>query len=326
MANLKHKILSMAKTDLVDIEKALRDNLGTYLDLVDEAARHILFSGGKRLRPLLCVLSARICGYTGTYDKTFSTIFEYLHAATLLHDDLVDSATLRRGKPVANAVFGNTMAVLVGDFLFSRSLSIALGANRLKIMRVIAAITENLTQGELHQLIRKGNIDLTEEEYMEIIHRKTAALISGACRAGALLAEASEKKEAALSNYGFHLGLAFQITDDLLDYTADTETLGKSVGADLKEGKLTLPVIHVLNKADARDRSLLIEIINNEEVTPQDFDTFAGLLKRYGGIDYAGKMAEKHIAEAVEAVSIFNDSEAKKLLLLLADYAASRES
>ena len=252
MSNIKHRILALVKDDLKEIETALKENLNPHLDLVSKIAGHILFSGGKRLRPLLMVLSARICGYDGDYDKTFSTIFEYLHAATLLHDDLVDQATLRRGKPVAHSIWDNATTVLVGDFLLARALSIASETELPNVIRIVAEITENMSQGEIHQLMRKGSLDLTEKEYMEIIRRKTAVLFQGACRVSALIAGAPNEKEIALSDYGFNLGIAFQMVDDLLDYTLDTGVLGKEVGADLKEGKLTLPVIYSLKAADAK--------------------------------------------------------------------------
>jgi octaprenyl-diphosphate synthase len=232
MSDLKNKILSMASEDLAEIEYALKQNLSPYLDLVSEVASHILFSGGKRLRPLLMILSARICGYKGDMDKTYSTIFEYLHAATLLHDDLVDGATLRRGKPVAHSIWGNSITVLTGDFLLARSLSISAETGLLKVIQIMTKITENMSQGEIHQLIRMGSLDLTEDEYMEIIRRKTAVLMQGACWTGALIATASEREEKALSEYGFNLGIAFQMADDLLDYTSDTSILGKEVGTD----------------------------------------------------------------------------------------------
>jgi octaprenyl-diphosphate synthase len=219
MSDLKHKILALVKDDLAAIETALEENLNPHLDLVSQIARHILFSGGKRLRPLLMVLSARICGYNGNYDKTFSTIFEYLHAATLLHDDLVDQATLRRGNPVAHSIWGNATAVLVGDFLLARSLSIAAETELPDVIRIVAEITENMSQGEIHQLMKKGSLDFTEKEYMEVIRRKTAVLFQGTCRVSALISGAPKEKETALSDYGFNLGIAFQMVDDLLDYT-----------------------------------------------------------------------------------------------------------
>lgn len=324
MNDLKHKILMQVKNDLEEIEVALQQNLNPYLDLVSQIAGHILFSGGKRLRPLLMVLSARVCGYKGDYDKTFSTIFEYLHAATLLHDDLVDEATLRRGKPVANSIWGNAAAVLVGDFLLARSLAIAAKTNRPQIITVVSGITENMSQGEIHQMMKKGSLDLTEAEYMEIIKRKTAVLFQGTCRAGALIADVSLQKETALSDYGFNLGIAFQMVDDLLDYTLDTVTLGKEVGADLKEGKLTLPVIYSLKSADEKDRTLMENIIKNKNFSVNDFKTLIKMIEKYGGRSYTQTLATEYVQNAKEALAVFEDSKPKEVLLMIADYTLSR--
>ncbi len=326
MNDPKHTALAFVQGDLEEIEKELERNLTPYLDVVKEAASHILFSGGKRLRPMLMVLSARICDYSGKYDKTFSIIFEYLHAASLLHDDLVDQATLRRGKPVANLIYGNSIAVLVGDFLLARGCSIAAKTGYMDIIRVIVEITENMSQGEIHQLINKGRLDLSEKEYMDVIRRKTAVLIEGACRTGAMLSNGSKEKENALADYGLNIGLAFQMADDLLDYTSDTKALGKEIGADLKEGKLTLPVVYALQKADSKDCTLMEDIIKNESFSIHDFETFKKLLVKYDGIDYTKRLATEHITKAKEAISIFKKSETKELLITLADYALSRKS
>jgi len=324
MNDLKHKILIHVKHDLEEIEVALEQNLNPYLDLVSQIAGHILFSGGKRLRPLLMVLSARICGYDGDYDKIFSTIFEYLHAATLLHDDLVDEATLRRGKPVANSIWGNATTVLVGDFLLARSLAIAAETKQPDVIKVVSGITENMSQGEIHQLMRKGNLDLTEAEYMEIIKRKTAVLFQGTCRAGALIANVSLTKETALSDYGFNLGIAFQMVDDLLDYTLDTVTLGKEVGADLKEGKLTLPVIYSLKSADEKDRTRMENIIKNKNFSVNDFKTLIKMIDKYGGRSYTQNLATEYVRNAKEALAVFEHSNTKEVLLMIADYTLSR--
>ena len=324
MNDLKHKILMQVKNDLEEIEFALQQNLNPYLDLVSQIAGHILFSGGKRLRPLLMVLSARICGYKGDYDKVFSTIFEYLHAATLLHDDLVDEATLRRGKPVANSIWGNAAAVLVGDFLLARSLAIAAETKRPDVITVVSGITENMSQGEIHQLMRKGSLDLTEAEYMEIIKRKTAVLFQGTCRSGALIANVPLLKETALSNYGFNLGIAFQMVDDLLDYTLDTVTIGKEVGADLKEGKLTLPVIYSLKSADEKDRTRMENIIKNKNFSVNDFKTLIRMIDKYGGQLYTQNLATEYVQNAKEALAVFQNSKTKEVLLMIADYTLSR--
>ena len=325
MSDLKNRIMASVNEDLEAIEVALRDNLKPHLDIVSEVAGHILFSGGKRLRPLLMVLSARLCDYQGGYDKTFSTIFEYLHAATLLHDDLVDGASFRRGKPVANTLWGNSTAVLVGDFLLARGLSIAAATKSPAIIQVIAEITENMSQGEIHQLSRKGALDLTEAEYMDIIRRKTAVLFQGACRISAILAGAAGEKESALSDFGFHIGMAFQMADDLLDYTADSRALGKLVGADLREGKLTLPVIFSLKQAMPTDRTQMRTIIQNENFSEEDFAWLVEMLKRCGGIAYTEKLAADHVAKAKRSLALFDASPTRNVLLDIADYAMVRK-
>jgi len=324
MNDLKQKILAAVEDDLDDIEKALSDNLNPYLDLVSEVAGHILFSGGKRLRPLLMVLSARMCGYNGNYEKTFSTALEYLHTATLLHDDLVDEATLRRGKPVAHSTWGNAITVLVGDYLLARALSISAATGRLRIIQILAKLTENMSQGEVHQLMRKGDISLTEDEYMEIIRHKTAVLFEAACRVSAIIADAPRQKEKALAEYGYNLGIAFQMADDLFDYTLQTSAFGKEVGADLREGKLTLPVIYALKQAQSGDRNLMIKIIKDKDFSAEDFKTLMDFLENYGGFSYTEKTAASYIDIAQNALSVFEPSQAKETMLDIADYALTR--
>ncbi len=325
MSDLKARILARVSRDFEAIEAALARNLDPQLDLVKKIAGYILFSGGKRLRPLLNVLSARLFGCEGGSVYRFSTIFEYLHAATLLHDDLVDEGALRRGKPAAHRVWDNPTAVLVGDFLLARSLSTAADTEKPRLIAIMASITENMSQGEIHQLHRKGALDLAEEEYMEIIRRKTAVLLQGACQAGAVIAGAPEEKEAALSVYGHNLGIAFQMADDLLDYTSDTETLGKAVGADLREGKLTLPVIHALTRADAPDRARMEAIIANRDFSLRDFRALMERLRRYNGITYTRKRAEQHVSDAKSALTVFDASETRDILMDVADYALARK-
>jgi octaprenyl-diphosphate synthase len=324
VSDLKRRILETVESDLAAIEKALTDNLNPHLDLVREVAGHIIFSGGKRLRPLLMVLSARICGYTGDYDKTFSTALEYLHAATLLHDDLVDGAALRRGKPAAHLKFGNSIAVLVGDFLLARALSISAATGRVKVVGILAELTENMSQGEVHQLMRKGDIGLSEDEYLEVIRRKTAVLFEAACRVSAVLADAPEDKESALAEYGFNLGMAFQMADDLFDYLLETPQLGKEIGADLREGKMTLPVIHALRNARSADRTWMSGVIQNKDFSSEDFQKLVGLLTGYGAFRYTEKAAAMFIEKAKAALEAFGPSETRQTMLDIADYTLQR--
>lgn len=324
-ARLKAQILAGVKDDLVAVEAELAKHLHPQFDRVAMVAGHILFSGGKRLRPLLMILSARLCGYRGDHDAGYATAFEYLHAATLLHDDLVDGGTLRRGKPAAHTVYGNETAVLTGDFLLARALAVAATTGNLDIVRTIVDITEQMSQGEIDQLDKKGSLAITEAEYLEIIRCKTAVLFQGACRVGALIADADPAALEGLSKYGYHLGMAFQMTDDLLDYTADVEILGKKTGADLKEGKLTLPVIYALSRADKPDRLRMETIISNKQFSAGDFKTLIQLLQQYGGIAYTWRRAASNISRAKDALSVFPAGPTRETLLAVAEYALVRK-
>jgi octaprenyl-diphosphate synthase len=324
VSDLKRKILAAVQADLEAIETALEKNLNPHLDLVREVAGHILFSGGKRLRPLLMVLSARVCGYGGTYDKTFATALEYLHAATLLHDDLVDGAALRRGKPAAHLKWGNPIAVLVGDFLLARALTVSAATGSVRIVQILAELTEQMSQGEVHQLMRRGDIGLAEEEYLEVIRRKTAVLFEAACRVSAVLADAPREKEHALARFGFNLGMAFQVADDLFDYTLETPQLGKQVGADLREGKLTLPVIQALRQVRPAEREWMVSVIRNPDFSTEDFRRLVELLKSCGADRYAEQAAESFIAIAKRELTVFPPSETLETLMDIADYALHR--
>jgi octaprenyl-diphosphate synthase len=326
VSDLKRKILDAVKGDLEEIENELTANLNPHIDLVREVAGHILFGGGKRLRPLVMVLCGRLCGYSGTYDKTFSTAFEYLHAATLLHDDLVDEASLRRGKPVAHRVWGNSVAVLVGDFLLARALAITAGTERIEVVRILAELTEAMSQGEVHQLMRKGDTGLSEDEYLEIIRRKTALLFQAACRVSAVLADAPEERQTALADYGYNLGMAFQIVDDLLDYVAETPQLGKATGADLREGKLTLPLIHLLRSARSADRKWVKNLVQlkHAEFTAEEFQKLIDLMRESGALRYTEKVASLYAEKAKAAVSAFPPSAARETLLDIAQYTLNR--
>jgi octaprenyl-diphosphate synthase len=324
MTDLKQKILAAVSGDLQTIEQALADNLNPHFDLVSRVAGHILFAGGKRLRPLLMVLGARLCGDSGNHLARYATIFEYLHAATLLHDDLVDGAGMRRGREVAHLTWDNPTAVLTGDFLLARGLSIAADTGLCEVITVIANITENMSQGEIRQLEKKGDVSLTEAEYLEVIRCKTAVLFQGACRTGALIAGAGANRVQALTDYGYHLGMAFQMADDLLDYTQDAAALGKQAGADLREGKLTLPLIHALETAGEADRRFLLGLLKQPEITPDAFASVVQMLKKTNGIAYTRAQATAHVAAAKRALGVFDAQPSRQILADIADYALVR--
>ncbi|MFO7964980.1 MAG: polyprenyl synthetase family protein [Desulfobacterales bacterium] len=327
MSDLKTMLLEWVRPDLEQIEASLRRHLVTNFDLVSKVASHLLFSGGKRLRPLLLIMSARICGYRGGVDVDLATAFEYLHTATLLHDDLVDGAGYRRGRPVAHQLWDNPTAVLVGDYLFARASSIAAATEHLDAIKVLAEVTQEMSQGELFQLTKKGNIDLTEDEYLEVIRRKTAVLFQGACRIGASLHDAGNERKSALDAYGLHLGLAFQMADDMLDYLQqDIETLGKAAGADLREGKVTLPVIHTLRQAAPSDKAAIKSILAQPDFTTKDFKRIMRLMETYGGMAYTRKKAEEHSETAKDALCVFPQSKTREIMTALADYALIRKA
>jgi octaprenyl-diphosphate synthase len=252
-------------------------------------------------------------------------VFEYLHAATLLHDDVVDDADVRRGNPVAHLIWGSPATVLVGDFLLARSIGIAAKTGSVPIIEILAHTTAQMSEGEIHQLLHRADLSVDEKDYMQVIGRKTATLIQAACQVGALLAEASAEQVKALSDFGYQLGIAFQMADDLLDYTADKTVLGKPIGTDLREGKLTLPVIHALQRATEEDRIRLETIIRDTEVTEADFKTVLEAIREYGGIEYARERAQDHIDQAKKSLDIFQASKTRTLLEQLADYVLIRK-
>ncbi len=323
--DLKKRIIELTKDDLEKVEAALVHHLNPNLELVIEIASHLLFSGGKRLRPLLMIHSARLCGYSGGFEIDFSTIFEYLHAATLLHDDVVDKADTRRGKKAAHTQWSVPKVVLTGDFLLALSLDLAARTQKPEIISVIAGITRDMSQGEIDQLEKKGRLDLTETEYFDIIEKKTAVLIRGACQSGAILADASREKQDALRQYGFHTGMAFQMADDLLDYGGTKEALGKTPGADIREGKLTLPVIHSLSHSSPKDRDWMEKVITDVTFNPGQFEKFKKKLITYGGIDYTRKYAQDHAAKAIRCLDGFEDGPSRELLCMIAEYSIERK-
>lgn len=324
--DLKQKILAAVSGDLKAIERELADNLNPYFDLVSQVAGHILFAGGKRLRPLLMVLCARLCGYSKNHAARYSTIFEYLHAATLLHDDLIDGSDMRRGRQVANQVWDNPTAVLTGDFLLARGLSIAADTGLCEVIETIAGITENMSQGEIRQLEKKGDISLTEDSYMEVIRCKTAVLFQGACRTGALVAGAERARVQVLADYGYHLGLAFQMADDLLDYTQDLSSMGKNAGADLREGKLTLPLIHALARATETDRQRMAATLGKADFSMAEFAALVEMMEAYGGLAYTRDQAASHIQTAKAMLRSFGNSPTRDVLMDIADYAMIRKA
>ena len=326
MKSLKEQILEGAAADLADVEKALSENLNPHLELVRTVAEHLLFAGGKRMRPLLAILSARMCGREGAEVTRLSTVFEYLHAATLLHDDVVDDSAVRRGKPAAHTVHGAAVTVLVGDFLLARTCSIATETGMLPVIQTITDVTGVMSEGEILQLMGKSNVDLSEDQYIDTIERKTAVLLAASCKVGGLFAGASPERAQALWDFGRALGLAFQMADDLLDYTGDPAATGKAVGTDLREGKLTLPLIIALKNAATGERAFMERVIRAQGFTNDEFSRIVSIISRSGGISHTMSEARGHVDRALAILDTFPPSPPRDLLAKLAEYALARKS
>jgi len=322
--SIKRRIYIQIRPDLERIDREIERQLTTDVPLISTVGHYILASGGKRLRPLLMILSARLCGYCGDRDVPLAVVFEFLHAATLLHDDVVDRAELRRSKPAANTIWGNPAVVLVGDFLYSKSILMTVGYNDVRILKVLSQTTTEMAEGEVLQLFHADDLEIDEPEYMEIITRKTAVLISAACQIGAIFGSAGPAQEAAMKSYGRNLGIAFQLIDDTLDYTGNSKELGKPVGNDIQEGKATLPLICAFRNGKPADRKNLKRIFSADEIRAEDFFQVAEIVSRSGGIDYTLRMAMHYVQEAKRSLDAFPAHPTKQVLLDIADYVLCR--
>ncbi len=293
--------------------------------LIPAIGNHIVKSGGKRLRPLFLILSSELCGYREHSRIVLASIIEAIHTASLLHDDVVDGAELRRGKPTAHSIWGNQIVVLVGDYLYSNALRIAVSQRSQAVMEVLSRATTQMTEGELLQLSKIGDPEVKEDEYLKIISSKTGALISAACQIGGILADETEQRINALKEYGMKTGIAFQMVDDILDFMADEEGLGKRLGKDLDEGKITMPLILLLRRCDERERELVKEIINNNDsITDQSLSEILKLFRKYQTIDASMARAQEFVEEAKRALEPFPMSRQKEELFCLAEYALLR--
>ncbi len=307
---------------MAEVDRALRASLASDVALVRQVGEYIIESGGKRLRPALLVLSARACGYTGRDHFTLAAVIEMIHTATLLHDDVVDESSLRRGHATANAMFGNAASVLVGDFLYSRAFQLMVGLGSMRVLEIVSDATNVIAEGEVMQLINSGDADLDEACYLGVIQRKTAKLFEAAAQLGAVLAGATPEREAALARYGMHLGTAFQLVDDVLDYSGELTAIGKNLGDDLAEGKMTLPLIRALAVANPQDAALIRGAITGGRLT--EFAPVVDVLARTGALDYARERARIESDAAARCVSDLAASPQRESLLELASFAARR--
>ncbi|NOT89773.1 MAG: octaprenyl-diphosphate synthase [Lysobacter sp.] len=316
-------IQALAAPDMAAVDALIRRRLGSDVALVNQVAEHIIAAGGKRLRPMLLLLAARGLGHGGADAHQLAAVVEFIHTATLLHDDVVDESDLRRGRKTANALFGNAASVLVGDFLYSRSFQLMVELERLPVMKVLADTTNAIAEGEVLQLLHIRNPDTDEPAYLKVIERKTAVLFAAATRLGAYLAGSDDTVQQRLHDYGMALGYAFQIADDVLDYSADETALGKHLGDDLAEGKATLPLIHAIQHSGPGMRDRLRAIVENGDVDAMP--EVLAAIEATGGLEYSRRRAETYAAAAEAALDGLDENDAIAALRGLARYAVRRD-
>ncbi|AHK71980.1 putative octaprenyl-diphosphate synthase IspB [Gluconobacter oxydans DSM 3504] len=308
--------------------RAIIARMESPVPLIPQLGAHLVAAGGKRLRPLLTLASSRLCGYQSTPENQrhvgLAACVEFIHTATLLHDDVVDESNLRRGLASANAVFGNKASVLVGDFLFARSFQLMTADGSLKVMAILSDASATIAEGEVLQMVTQNDLSTPVDRYLEVIHGKTAALFAAACRVGAVVADRPEVEELALDRFGTNLGMAFQLVDDALDYAADQQILGKTVGDDMREGKITLPVLAAYEAGSAEDRAFWERVIEKGEQTEADLPHALALIEKTGAIATTIARAQAYAAEAVDALSIFPDSELRRLMTETVQYTVDR--
>ena len=315
-------VADLCADDMSSVNALIRDSLDSSVVLIRQISEYIIGSGGKRLRPMLVILAAQACGYQGRHHVTLAAIIEFIHTATLLHDDVVDDSDLRRGKESAHAVWGNAASVLVGDFLYSRSFQMMVGVDSMRVMEVLANTTNTIAEGEVEQLLNMHDPDVSQERYFSVIEKKTARLFEAACQLGAVLT-GRDDLEAALATFGRELGTAFQVADDVLDYMADADTLGKNSGDDLAEGKPTLPLILCREQAGEEDRRLIDESIRNGDLG--QLQRITSLIRDSGALDQAKKIARDRANAALAAIAPLAPPPWKDAMEQLARYSVSRE-
>jgi octaprenyl-diphosphate synthase len=318
------RVLTLLNDDLRRVELQFREDLTSKVPLIRKVGEYVLASGGKRIRPMLVLLSARLAGYQGTAHIGLASVVEFIHTATLLHDDVVDSAVLRRGQESANAVWGNEASVLVGDFLFAKSFSLMVRAGSLAVLQALSDATTMMAEGEVLQLVSTCDLDLDEERYVEVVRNKTAVLLAAACRCGAILGGLPADREESLASFGMDLGIAFQCMDDALDYVADQSEFGKACGHDLLEGKVTLPLIHALRGCNPEERARVAQIVAEDQLAAADLAEIVALINKYDGIGFTRRRARQLVEQAKGHLTGFPADPAREALLALADYVVDR--
>jgi octaprenyl-diphosphate synthase len=317
-------IMALVAQDMNLVNAVILDRMQSEIPLIPELAGHLIAGGGKRMRPMLTLASARLLGYAGTRHHKLSAAVEFIHTATLLHDDVVDSSDLRRGRRTANIIWGNPASVLVGDFLFSRSFELMVEAESLKALHILSGASAVIAEGEVNQLTAVRRIDLSEDRYLDIIGAKTAALFAAACRVAAVVAERPESEELALDAYGRNLGIAFQLVDDAIDYISDASTMGKDAGDDFREGKMTLPVILAYARGNEAERSFWKEAISGRRIADEDFAEAIRLVRASRAVDDTLARARHYGQRAIDALGGFRACEAKEAMVEAVEFAVAR--
>jgi len=320
-----NEINSLSAPDMQAVNQLIQQQVSSDVVLINQLGFYIVNSGGKRLRPLLTVLAARALNIQNSEHHDLAAIIEFIHTATLLHDDVVDESTMRRGRETANAVFGNQASVLVGDFLYSRAFQMMVGLKRMAVMEVLSDATNRIAQGEVMQLMNVNDANTTEASYFEVIYSKTARLFEAATQLAAVLTNQDSHIEAAMQDYGKHLGTAFQLIDDVLDYTAQEDEMGKKAGDDLAEGKPTLPLLHAMWHADEANAALIKSAIENADGM-EHFNTILSVMEQHGSIEYTRNKAMEESNKAKKALEVIPHSEYKDALIGLADLSVNRGS
>jgi octaprenyl-diphosphate synthase len=319
------QIFESIREDLERVDREFARHVESQVELIPKIGKYIQTSGGKRMRPAVLLMAARLAGYTGDRAVLYAAVVEFIHTATLVHDDIIDDSELRRGRLAVHSRWGNDITVLLGDYLYIKSMAMALTHDTLDLVRLLCDVTLRMIEGELYQLTKNGDADITEDEHFEIIRRKTAFLFGGCAQIGGMLGKVDKAGEQALQEYGFNLGIAFQIVDDLLDFTGDASTLGKPIGGDLREGKMTLPLIHLLAQGNEVGERIVRDIIASRTTTDEQWTELLRELKEHRSMDYAYRRASEFAERAKKPLYVFPPSAERDALLALPDYVVSRD-